>query len=73
MAEKWIGEFKRGRTSTHDAEQLGIRPKDVTTPEIIEKIHEILLYDPKLKVRELAESAGILSGSVVKILHKGLG
>ena len=34
--EKWIGEFKRGRRSTDDAERLRIRPKDVTTPQIIE-------------------------------------
>ena len=27
IAGKWIGEFKRGRTSTNDAEQLE-RPKD---------------------------------------------
>ena len=40
--EKWIGEFKWFRTSTNDAKRLG-RPKDVTTPEIIEKIHDIIL------------------------------
>ena len=36
MVEKWSGEFKRGRTSTNDAERSG-RPKYVTTPEIIDK------------------------------------
>ena len=46
---KWIGEFKRGRTSTNDAERLG-RPKDVTSPEIIAKIYDIVLGDPKVKV-----------------------
>ena len=27
MAEMWIGEFKRGRTSRDDAERLGMRAK----------------------------------------------
>ena len=68
MVEKWIDEFKRGRTSTNDAERPE-RPKDVTTPEIIGKIHYIMLDNPKVKMRELAKAAGILIGSAVKILH----
>ena len=39
MVEKWIGKIKQGRTSTNDAERSR-RPKDVTTPEIIENIHD---------------------------------
>ena len=70
--EKWVGEFKQGRTSTNDAEQSG-RPKDVTTPEIIDKINIIVLDYPKVKVRELAEAAGISIGSVVKIDWKSYG
>ena len=72
MVEKWIGEFLRGRTSTNDAERSG-KPKDITTPEIIEKIHDIVVDDQKLKVSESAEAAGILIGSVVEILHEHLG
>ena len=37
------------------------------------KIHDIVLYDPKLKVRELAKAADISIGSVVKILQEDLG
>ena len=72
VVEKWMGEFKRGRTSTNDAERSG-RPKDFTIPEIIEKIHDILLDGPKVKVRDLAEARGISIGSVVKILHEDVG
>ena len=71
MVEKWIGKFERNRTSINDAERSG-RPKDVTTPEINEKIHDIVLHGPKLKVLEIAEAAGISIGSVVKILHEDL-
>ena len=39
---------------------------------IIEKIHDIVLDYPKVKVRELAETVGISIGSVVKISHKDL-
>ena len=72
MVKKWIGKFKRGRTSRNDAERSG-RQKDVTAPEIIEKIQDIVLDDPKVKVRELAAATGISIGSVVKLLHKNLG
>ena len=65
MVEEWIGEFKQGSTSTNDAEQSG-KPKDVSTPEIIEKIDEIILYNPQAKVRELAKAAGISLGQRLK-------
>ena len=71
MVERWIAKFKRGRMSTNDAEWSGW-PKDVTTPEIIKNIHDIVLDDPKVKERELDEAAGISIGSVVKILHEDL-
>lgn len=68
----WYNEFKRGRTSTNDAERSG-RPKEVTSEEMITKIHDIVLDDPKVKVREIAEAVGISTGSVVSILHDCLG
>ena len=71
MVQKLIGEFKRGRTSTNDAVR-SVRPKGVTTPEIIEKINDIVLDDSKVKVHELAEAAGISIGSVAKISHEDL-
>ena len=67
MLEKWIGEFKRCRTSINDAERSG-RPKDVTTPEIIKKIDDIVLNDAKVKVREFAEATGISIGPVVRMV-----
>ena len=65
----WI---KRRHTSTNDAERSG-RPKDITTPEIFEKIHNIVLDDLKVKVRELTEAVSISIGSVGKTLHEDLG
>lgn len=71
MVKKWFTEFRCGRTSTSDAERPG-RPKDVVTPEIVDKIHEMILDDRRLKVRELAEAVGISTERVHHILHEYL-
>jgi len=39
---KTVAQFKRGDFSTCDAPRPG-RPKTVTTPEIINQIHELIL------------------------------
>ena len=46
------------RQNTNDAERPG-KPKDVTITEIIQRINDIILDDPKVKVHELAEAADI--------------
>jgi len=42
--KNWVVQFKRGDFSTCDAPRPG-RPKTVTTPEIIDQIHELILED----------------------------
>ena len=53
-----FGKFKRDRISTNNSERSG-RSKYVITTEIIEKIHDIVLDDLKVKVHEWAEDLGI--------------
>jgi transposase len=53
--EKWAAEFKRGSTSLEDDPCEG-RPKSATPPEIIEQVHDMLLDDRRMKVREIAET-----------------
>ena len=41
----WVAQFKHGDFSSCDVLRPG-RPKTVTTPEIIDQIHELILQDP---------------------------
>jgi len=69
--KKWAAEFKRGRTSLEDDPREG-RPKNATTPEIIEQVHNMVLDDRWMKVREIAETVGISKERVGYILHEEL-
>ena len=40
----WVNEFKRGHTSTCDAPRSGC-PIEAATPEIIDKVHDIVLTE----------------------------
>ncbi|KAM8718303.1 hypothetical protein ACLKA7_001003 [Drosophila subpalustris] len=67
----WYSNFKRGRSSTEDSKRSG-RPKEVIIPEIIRQVRQIVLTDRRVKVREIAETVGISTGSAVSILHDHL-
>jgi predicted XRE-type DNA-binding protein len=69
--KKWAAEFKRGRTSLEDDPREG-RPKSATTPEIIEQLHDNVLDDRRMKMREIAETIGISKERVGYILHEEL-
>ena len=56
----WVAEFKQGR------------PNEVTTTEMMEKIHKLVLDDRGLKVRELADMVGISKRAVHRILTENL-
>jgi len=43
--KNWVAQFKPGDFPTCDAPRPG-RPKRVTTPEIIDQIHELVLKKP---------------------------
>ena len=57
--------------STSDAECSG-RPVEATTPEIVDKIHDMVMDDRRLKVREIASALGISSEWVHNILYQHL-
>ena len=45
--KNWVAQFKRGDFSICDAPRPG-RPKTVTTPKIIDQIHELILEDRQI-------------------------
>lgn len=67
----WVNEFKRGRTDTDDEPRSG-RPKTATNQEMIDKVHDIVLADRRVKVLEIAEAVGISADRVWTILHEHL-
>ena len=48
--KNWVAQFKRGDFSTCDAPCPG-RPKTVITPEIIDRIHELILDDRRISTK----------------------
>jgi len=56
--KKSAAKFKHGHTSLEDDPREG-RPKSATTPEIIEQVHDMVLDDWRMKVREIAETIDI--------------
>ena len=66
--KNWVTQFKRGDFSTFDAPRPG-RPKTVTTPEIIDQIHELILEDRRISAKSIAEHLGISCERVGSIIH----
>jgi len=66
-----VAQFKRGDFSTCVAPCPG-RPNTVTTPEIIDQIHELILEDSRISVKSKAEQLGILREQVGSIIHEDL-
>ncbi|XP_015190539.1 PREDICTED: putative uncharacterized protein FLJ37770 [Polistes dominula] len=70
--ERWVAEFKRGRTNLEDDLRQG-RPKTATKPEIVEKIQDIVLKNRRVTERDLVAAQGISLGNVSNILTEVLG
>lgn len=68
----WAAEFKRGRTSLGDDERSG-RPKTATTDDNIAQVHQMVLDNRRIKVREIAEAMNMSKERVCHILNQDLG
>ena len=66
-----VAQFKSGDFSTCDAPCPG-RTKTVTTPEIIDQIHELILEDCRTSAKSIAEQLGISRERVGFIFHEEL-
>ena len=67
----WVAQIKRGDFSTCVAPRPG-RPKKVTTPEIIDQIHQLILEDRWISAKLIAEQLGISREGVGSIIHEDL-
>ena len=62
-----MAEFKRGRTNCQDEHRSG-RLNEVSTTEMVKKIHKMVLDDDRLKVRKLTDMVGISKSAIHRIL-----
>jgi len=69
--KNWAAQFKRGDFSTCEVPRPG-RPKTVTTPEIIDQIHDLILEDRGISAKSIAEQLGISRERVGPIIHEDL-
>jgi len=70
-AKNWLAQFERGDFFTCDAPRPG-RPKTVTTPEITNQIHELILEDHQISAKSIAEQLGISRERVGSVIHEDL-
>ena len=59
----WAVEYNRLHTSCQNEHHSG-RPNEVTTEEMVKKIHNMVLDDRQLKVHKLADMVGISKSAV---------
>ena len=69
--KNWVAQFQCGDFSTCDATRPG-RPKTMTTAEIIDQIHELILEDRRISAKSIAEQLGISRERVGSIIHEDL-
>jgi len=66
-----MAQFKRGDFSTCDAPRPG-RHKTVTTPEIIDQTHELILEDRRISAKSITEQLGMSRERVGSIINEDL-
>ena len=64
----WVGEFKRGRMSLEDEGRPG-RPLDANDEEMCKKVRDLVYFDRRIQVEEIAQVLGISHSSISTILH----
>jgi len=69
--KNWVAQFKLGDLSTCDAPRPG-RHTTLSTPEIIDQIHELILEDRQISAKSMAEQMGIARERIGSIIREDL-
>ncbi|UYV66917.1 hypothetical protein LAZ67_4003322 [Cordylochernes scorpioides] len=72
IKKKWVAAFKLGRISTENEHRPG-RPVESVTQENIDKIHDLVMLDRRMTVRQIEETLGIPKTTVDRIMREHLG
>ena len=67
--KNWVAQLKRHGFSTYNGPRP-LRPKPVTTSEIIDLIHELILEERRISAKSIAEQLGISLERVGSIIHE---
>lgn len=59
----WVADYKRDRTSILDEERSG-RLKTATTDEMVDLVHQTVMENRGLSVKDIAEACGMSSERV---------
>ncbi|UYV60555.1 hypothetical protein LAZ67_1001504 [Cordylochernes scorpioides] len=70
--KKWVAAFKLGRISNKDEHRPG-RPAESVTQENIDKIHDLVMLDRRMTVRQIEKTLGIPKTTVDRIMGEHLG
>ncbi|UYV84883.1 hypothetical protein LAZ67_X003862 [Cordylochernes scorpioides] len=70
--KKWVAAFKLGRISTEDEHRPG-KPIESVTQENIDKIHDLVMLDRRMTVRQIEETLDIPKTTVDRIVREHLG
>ncbi|UYV71760.1 hypothetical protein LAZ67_9000294 [Cordylochernes scorpioides] len=71
-SKKWVAAFKLGRISTEDEHGPG-KPVESVTQENIDKIHDLVMLNRRMTVRQIEETLGIPKTTVDRIMREHLG
>jgi len=69
--KNWVTQFKRGDFSTCDVSRPG-RLITVTTPDIIDQIHKLILEDRRISAKSIAKQLGISRERIESTIHEDL-
>ena len=69
--KNWVAQFKRGDFSTCDVPRPG-RPNTVTTPVIIDQIHELILENRRISAKSIVEQLDISRERDGSTIHEDL-